>query len=73
MNCCGALWLAIRVMHREVCHEVVERYVLLIKHPLTAEEVCDLGSVEESIAVFQVEAERWRLACVNEMSGNQTG
>ena len=57
----------------EVCHKVADLYVFLIKHLLAAEEVGDVGSIEEISAVLQVEAETWRLACANEMAGNQVG
>lgn len=51
----------------EVCKQVSDLYVFLLKHLLLAEQNSDISAVEEIRAVLQVEAETWRLACANEV------
>ena len=51
----------------EICKQVSDLYVFLLKHLLLAEQKSDVASIEEIRAVLQVEAETWRLACANEL------
>lgn len=51
----------------EICKQVSDLYVFLLKHLLLAEQTSDVASIEEIRAVLQVEAETWRLACANEL------
>ncbi len=51
----------------ELCKQVSDLYVFLLKHLLLAEQKTDVNSIEEIRAVLQVEAETWRLACANEL------
>jgi flagellar protein FliS len=56
----------------DICKQVSDLYVFLIKHLLLAEQSSDVASIEEIRAVLQVEAETWRLACANEVpAGSQ--
>ncbi len=51
----------------EICKQVSDLYVFLLKHLLLAEQKSDVASIEEIRAVLQVEAETWRIACANEL------
>ena len=57
----------------EVCKQVSDLYVFLLKHLVAAEEMSDTASIAEIRAVLQVEAETWRLACVNELGTDSVG
>ena len=50
----------------ELCKQVADLYVFLLKHLLLAEQSSDVKSIEEIRAVLQVEAETWRSVCANE-------
>ena len=52
----------------EICKQVSDLYVFLLKHLLAAEQEGEIALIEEIRAVLQVEAETWRLACANEVS-----
>ena len=51
----------------EICKQVSDLYVFLMKHLLMAEQRSDVASIEEIRVVLQVEAETWRLVCANEL------
>ena len=51
----------------ELCKQVSDLYVFLLKHLLLAEQSSDVKSIEEIRAVLQVEAETWRSVCANEL------
>ena len=57
----------------EICKQVSDLYVFLLKHLLIAEQGSDIASIEEIRAVLQVEAETWRLACANELPATLGG
>ncbi|MAI74012.1 MAG: flagellar biosynthesis protein FliS [Rhodopirellula sp.] len=52
----------------DVCKQVADLYVFLLKHLLAAEQNSDVASIQEIRGVLQIEAETWKLACANELS-----
>ena len=52
----------------EICKQVSDLYVFLLKNLLAAEQEGEIALIEEIRAVLQVEAETCRLACANEVS-----